>query len=74
MAGSRRDAVRIWRVRPKGSGERWLVISPEGHVTEFVKGDLGIEFGRQMAQAAHEILEVWTSEGRISATEDFRLN
>ena len=44
-----------WKVRPKGDGQRWLVVSPDGHVEEFVTCGLAIEFGRQRAQEAHDI-------------------
>jgi len=66
--------VRIWRVRPKGSGERWLVISPDGAVTEFVAESGAIEFGRQRAQQAYEVLMVYASDERVFSTEDYRLH
>ena len=66
--------MRIWRVRPKGDGERWLVISPDSHVTEFVTGDLAIDFSRQRAQQAHEVLMVYSGDERVFSTEDYRLH
>ena len=66
--------MRTWRVMPKGDGERWLVFSPDGEVTEFVTGGLAIEFGRLQAQEAHERLMVYGSDDRIFSTEDFRLH
>ena len=66
--------MRIWRVRPKGSGERWLVISPDSAVTEYVTGGLAIEFGRQQAMEAHEVLMVYSGDERVFSTEDYRLH
>lgn len=62
-----------WRVKPKGDGQRWLVTGPNGNVTEFVTGGLAIKYGKQQAQKHHEILEVFTSVGRVFSTEDYRL-
>ena len=64
--------MRIWRVRPKGSGEQWLVISPDSHITVFFKGDLAIEFSRQRAMEAHEMLIVYSGDERVLTTEDYR--
>ena len=65
--------MRAWRVRPKADGRGWLVFSPGGERTEFVTGGLAIEYGRQRAQDAHEILLVYDSEGR-EIKEAFRLH
>ena len=66
--------MRIWRVRPKGCGERWLVISPDSAVTEFVTGGRAIEFGRQRAMEAHEVLMIYSEDERVFSSEDFRLH
>ena len=65
--------MRTWRVRPKADGRGWLVFSPDGNRTAFVTGGLAIEYGRQRAQEAHEILLVYDSAGR-EIKEDYRLH
>ena len=49
------------------------MFSPDGKRTEFVTGGLAIEYGRQGAQEAHQILLVYDSEGR-EIKEDYRLH
>jgi hypothetical protein len=66
--------VRTWRVKPKGDRQRWLVFSPDNDVTEFATESQAIEFGRLRAAEAHDVLLVYSPDGQVWDTTDFRLN
>lgn len=65
---------REWRVRPKGCGGQWLVISPDHDVTECASGSIAIELGRRRAQEAREILLIYASDDEVFSAEDYQLH
>ena len=67
-----------WKVRPtepaSGQVQRWEIERPDGSIIECAAGSIAIELGKKLAQEANGILEVYASDGRLWATENFRLN
>ena len=63
-----------WKVRPEIGGQRWLVIGPSGSVTEVETGGLAIELGTKLAQENHGQLVIYGLDGRVQASQDFRLH
>jgi hypothetical protein len=52
----------------------WEIEIPDGCIIDCPTGSIAIEMGKKLAQGANGILEVYASDGRLWATEDFRLN
>ena len=68
-----------WQVRPAaivphGQVQPWEIVKPDGSIIECVTGSIAIELGKKLAQEGRGLLEVYASDGRLWATEDFRLN
>ena len=62
-----------WKIRPT-SGTSWQVVTPEGDVIQCVTGGWRSSSASSLRMTINGLLLGYGSDGRVQASEDFRLH